>query len=381
MKYRPLPGTELELSVLGLGSYGLAGVYGPPDAGAFTSLVHRAYDLGITFFDTAAGYGQAETVLGRAVAPFRKHVTVCTKVGPGKTGTLSAQHLGTSCEESLRRLHTDYVDLYLLHYDAPSTPAGEIIAALESLKQAGKIRYYGVGHLPGDRITELVQRGCVSAVLMELHPAAWDQHAQVVPRIGNTGIIGFSVTGRGLFTGRCRPDVQFGPGDIRRLDPLFQREQLASGLRIAGFLENLGRLLDMTQAELSTAWALTRAGVASVLTGTSSTRHLEENARGAVRPFPPDLLEEFDAFLEAERKQVRAERRENLRSLLSGQLAQDPETARRDLVYLMEGMVSEGWASEGQVRELFFAMQRAQDRVALTGIQRDLRAMAPKTHA
>lgn len=338
--------------------------------------MHRAQDLGVTFFDTAAGYGQAEMVLGRAVAPFRKQVSICTKVAPGEAGVLTARQLRSSCEESLNRLATDYIDLYLIHYDAQSTPVDELVLGLESLKQAGKIRYYGAGHLPVERITHLAERGRVSALFLELHPLSADRLAEVAPRAGGAGIIGFSVTGRGLFTGRYGLGTQLAPRDIRRWDPLFQREQLASGLRIASRLAELGRLLDMTPAQLSTAWVLSRPGVVCALTGTSSVRHLEENLGGATRTFPPELLVEFDAFLADESQRRLGERREHLRSLLAGETSPDLEEARRDLIYLAEGMLSEGWAAQSQVVTLLFAMLRAQDRAALAGIDRELRALA-----
>jgi aryl-alcohol dehydrogenase-like predicted oxidoreductase len=359
-----------------LGSYGLTGVYGPPHPGEFTRLVHRAHDLGVTFFDTAAGYGQAETVLGRAVAPFRKQVCVCTKAAPGEAGVLTAQQLRSSCEESLHRLDTDYIDLYLIHYDAPSTPVEELVLGLEGLKKAGKIRYYGASHLPVERIAQLAERGHVSALFLELHPLSTDRLAEVSPRAGGAAIIGFSVTGRGLFTGRYGPNTQFAAGDIRRFDPLFQREQLASGLRVTERLAGLGELLDMTPAQLSTAWVLSRPGVVCALSGTSSARHLEENLGGAMRTFPPELLVEFDAFLAGESQRRLKERREHLRSLLAGETSPDLEEAKRDLIYLMEGLVSEGWAAQSQVYPLFFAMRRAQDRAALDGIHQKLRALA-----
>ncbi|HAI21644.1 MAG TPA: hypothetical protein DCM14_07115 [Clostridiales bacterium UBA8153] len=378
MQYRPLPGTELSLSTLGLGSYGLTGVYGPPDPAGFTQLVHRAYDLGVTFFDTAAGYGQAETVMGRAVAPFRQQVSVCSKVAPGKTGVLTAQQLEESCEQSLRRLSTGYIDLYLIHYDAPATPVEELVLGLESLKKAGKIRYYGAGHLSAERLASLVERGAVSALFVELHPLSVDRYAEVAPRAGGAGLIGFSVTGRGLFTGRYEPGHQFAPGDIRGFDPLFQREQLASGLRVAGRLAELAGLTGMTPAQLSTAWALSRPGVVCALTGTSSARHLEENLAGATLPFPPELLPDFDAFLAGEKQRRLAERREHLRALLAEELPPTLEQGRRDLIYLMDGFNSEGWAGQAQLFPLFFAMERAQDRAALAGIHSQLRVLAGK---
>src|SRR5690606_12897334 len=151
-----------------------------------------------------------------------------TKIGmrDGKKPDLSRKAVITACNASLHRLNTDWIDLYQVHYDDPDTPVEETIAALEALVGNGKIRRYGIGHLPMDRIREYLVRGQVFSGQFELSAVARNTRDDVVPllRAYNAGLIAFSVTGRGLLTGCYLTKGVFEPGDIRNIDPLFQRD-------------------------------------------------------------------------------------------------------------------------------------------------------------
>jgi len=172
MRYRAHRGERL--SEIGIGCYALGGAYGKKDPEQFIGLLRRAYELDVTFFDTADVYGPAEEILGRAVAPFRDRVWIATKAGASPDGKpdCSREHVLSSCEQSLRRLQTDYVDLYQIHFNDPNTPVEETVGALEKLRAAGKIRYYGVGHLPLPRMEAYFATGDVFSALVELSAAA-----------------------------------------------------------------------------------------------------------------------------------------------------------------------------------------------------------------
>ncbi len=143
MRYRKLPKSDLTLSEIGLGCYALTGAYGRKDKAGFARVIARAYELGVTFFDTADHYGEASEVLGQAVKGFRDKVVIATKVGVTEDGgrDLSPAHVVASCEESLRHLGTDHIDLFQVHFDDPKTPVAETAAAMEELRSAGGSRH------------------------------------------------------------------------------------------------------------------------------------------------------------------------------------------------------------------------------------------------
>ncbi|MDP2871566.1 MAG: aldo/keto reductase [Bacillota bacterium] len=351
----------LTVSRIGFGCYAMSGVYGARDPGLWPPLIRAARDLGVTLFDTADRYGPAEEILGRAVATFRDSVVIASKVGVTASGRTDASrdHVFRSCEASLRRLGTDRIDLYQVHYDDPATPVAETLAALEELRAAGKIREYGVGHLPVARVREYLAAGRPASVLFELSAVARSSARELLPLIREHGVpgIAFSPTGRGLLTGAIRAGHVFGAGDLRALDPLMQRERFDSGLRIAAKMAAVGaRTGGWTAAQVAIAWVLAQPGVAVALTGPSNAAHLEENARACdVQLAPADLAEiqgllaEEDAFI-SEAGRVAAAR------IVGGPLAPAVEDVCRDLMYVLEMAVERGWATEEQAMPLVFAL-------------------------
>lgn len=379
MRYRTHRGEKL--SEIGLGCYALSGAYGKKESEPFATLIRRAHDLGVTFFDTADIYGPAEEVLGRAVAPFRDEVWIATKVGWGveRKPDCSAEHVLSSCEQSLARLGTDYVDLYQIHFHDPQTPVEETVEALDRLQTAGKIRHYGVGHLPPERVAEYMAAGEVFSVLTELSAVARGslEHRLPLCREHDVGVIAFSVTGRGLLTGKIEPGHTFEEGDIRRIDPLFQRERFASGLRVAERLKALGAKYGKTPTQVAIAWVLAQPGIVCALTGPSSISHLEENLEGSGWVIEPDDLATMEQFLAAEDERLRQAQARSLRTLLTGSL--EPESAFADLVYVLETLVEGGLAAEEEVLPVFGKLMPLRDRPAsealetLQGIQAELR--------
>jgi aryl-alcohol dehydrogenase-like predicted oxidoreductase len=358
------------LPEIGVGCYALSGVYGKVDPEQFSSVLRRAYELGVTFFDTADVYGSAEEVLGQAVAPFRDQVWIATKVG-GRADAkpdCSAEHVIASCETSLHRLQTDYIDLYQVHFDDPSTPVGETVEALGRLRSEGKIRHYGVGHLSPSRMEAYLQNGDVFSTLVELSAAARGSRRCLIPlcREHGVGVIAFSVTGRGLLTGKIGPDHRFEEGDIRQVDPLFRRERLASALRLVERFRALGRTYDKTPVQVAVAWALAQPGVLCALTGPSTIAHLEENLGGSGWEIAPQDLEELEQVFREEDERVRREQVQAVRAILTGEL--DAESAFADLVYVCETLIEQGIVAEGELLPLF------QDLWALRG-QSDAQAV------
>ncbi len=369
MQYREHRG--LTLSEIGVGGYALAGAYGPVDRAEFVALLRRAHDLGVTVFDTAGNYGDAEAVLGEAVRPFRDEVILATKVGSpeGAPPSLAPEAVRAACRRSLERLGTDHIDLLQVHFDDPATPVEDTVAALASLRDEGAIRHYGVGHLPAHRVAQYVEIGDPFSILMELSAAARDSRRTLLPLCGGDGpvAIGFSVTGRGLLTGAIGPETTFEHGDIRRYDALFQRARFASGRRVAAHFAALAGSLGMTPAQAAIAWVLAQPGVACALTGPRRLAHLEENLGGSGRPLPPEARDGLERLFAAEDAALAAEEAATVDLILDGPLPPDPDAAFRDLVYAIETAVGLGRVTEDAIRPAFFDLWPLQERLAAAG--------------
>ena len=379
MEYRTCRGEKL--SEIGFGCYALSGAYGQKDPSQFVALIQRAYGLGVTFFDTADVYGPAEEVLGCAVAPFRNQVWIASKVGWGAEHRpdCSPGHVQASCEASLRRLGTDHLDLYQIHFHDPDTPIEEAVGALEDLKSAGKIRYYGLGHLPPDRMAKYMVAGQVFSALTELSPVArgaLDHRLPLCQDFG-VGVIAFSVTGRGLLTGKIGPGHTFEEGDIRRIDPLFQRERLASGLRVLEKLKALGARHGRTPVQVAIAWVLAQPQVVCALTGPSTIDHLEENLGSSGWTPEAEDLAALARLFARENEQVRREQILSLQGILTGTL--EPESAFADLVYVLETAAEMELASEEEILPVYGKLMPLRKRAVSDALE-ELQAVRAELH-
>ncbi len=355
MEYRQHKG--FNLSEIGIGCYALSGVYGQKDPSVFQVMARRAVELGVNFFDSADGYGGAEAILGQALKPFRSQVYIATKasIQTKEKPRLTADYLIKACEQSLKALQTEWIDLYQVHYDDSQTPVEETLAGLERLVQAGKIWHFGVCHLPAGRIEAYCQAGQVFSILMELSAAAREARDTMLPlarRYGAAGIA-FSVTARGLLTGAIRPGAVFQAGDIRRIDPLFQRERFESGLRIAARLGELGHKYGKTSSQVAIAWVLVQPGITCALTGPSSLAHLEENLGGSGWQILPQDLAELETGLTQEQAWLSQAQAASVHRIMAQPLPSDPEQAFTDLVYAIETGILLGCIAESQVVPLF----------------------------
>lgn len=369
MEYREHRG--LTLSEVGVGGYALAGAYGPVDRGEFLTLLRRAHARGVTVFDTAGTYGDAETVLGEAVRPFRDEVMLATKVGSpeGAPPSLRPEAVQAACRRSLERLGTDRIDLLQVHFDDPATPVEDTVATLESLRDEGLIRHYGVGHLPAARVARYLEVGDPFSILMELSAVARDSRRSLLPLCSGSGpvAIAFSTTGRGLLSGTIGPGTAFEEGDIRHFDPLFQKARFASGLRIAGRFGTLARSLGMTPAQAAIAWVLAQPGVACALTGPRRLDHLQENLGGSGRRLPGEALTALEGLFAEEEAALAAEEGTTVDAILDGPSPADPVAAFRDLIYAVETAVGLGMVTEDAIRPALFELWPLQEHLAEAG--------------
>ncbi len=376
---------DLTISEIGVGCYALAGVYGTKDAAEFRRMLRRAHELGVTVFDTAAAYGDdAERVLGEAVRPFRDEAIILTKIGlkNGAQPDLSPESIRTACEQSLRNLNTGWIDVYQVHYDDPATPVEVTVGTLEDLKRQGKIRHYGLSHLPLPRVECYMQAGRPFSELMELSAAAREARSTLLPLCREHGVAGiaFSTTGRGLLTGRFDASTTFPPGDLRHMDPLFQRERFASGLRVAARLAEIAARHGRTPAQAAIAWVLAQPGIMCALSGPSSVAHLEENAAASGWSFEAAEMAAFERCLAEEDAWLAETQQRAVRQILTGPLPGDASQAFVDLVYAIETGITLGLVTEAGVIETFhelFALRARLDEAAWQQMQ----ALQTRLHA
>ena len=357
---------DIPLSPLGFGCYALGGAYGQKLTEAEgVHLLHSAYELGFRFFDTANSYGNTEHFLGRALGAHRHDISLVTKVGltPGRGRDLSSSTVLQSCERSLHNLRTDYIDLYQVHFDDPTTPVEETIEALDSLKEAGKIRHYGVGHLPLRTTQCFIGLGKPSSIMLELSPVATNRYREIAHILDDKPeleLIAFSITGRGLLSGRYTSTTTHRPEDIRRIDPLFTRSKLELGLRLSQRLASIGHNYGMTPSQVAIAWVLKQPRVAVALTGPTRMAHLEENWRTlqlSMDQADQDLVNDFVAEHQKSLEEVLVQ---EVRGILQSPLSTCLSQARADLVYALDYCAEGNMLESAQSGELIRTILRSE---------------------
>lgn len=352
---------------VGIGTYSLSGAYGQKNLDEFRRMLLCAVEKGVRFFDTSETYGdETEQFLGDTFRGVRKEIFLCTKVGMkgNKKPDLSYESVRHSCEKSLKNLLTEYIDLYMIHFDDPQTPVEETVQALSDLQNEGKIRQYGVSHLPVRRVTQYCDIGSPGSIMAEFSAVSPGARYELFPlcRDRNIALIAFSVTGRGILTGKYDSIREFEPGDIRRLDPLFKREKLECALAISKGIEDIAIETGITRAQLSIAWVLSHPGVRVALTGPSTIAHMLENIRAQEISVASDVIKEIDGIIENQRAMLRTRQEETVTDILSDSLPDEPSEALSVLMYVAETVVELGLVSEelvmGRAMKLFSIQDR-----------------------
>lgn len=330
---------DFETSEIGIGTYSLSGVYGHVDVAPVRGMLKRAFELGINFFDTGPGYGEAEKILGEVIGDFRGDILLSTKVAGGMRGKpLVYDNIIASCDQSLKNLGVDCIDLYAIHFDDGRTPVDDIVRALEDLKSAGKIRFCGLGHVSAGRARALLGRGDFVTVMGELSAVSTGYYSRTLPlmRSSGSGYLGFSVTGRGLLTGAVRGRFGLERGDIRHIDALFTGERLKSALRIADKMAGTAREIGASAAQVAIRWALNRESVLCAVCGPSSVEHIEENAGASRLRGDTDSFKALEEFVQKEWENLSETLRAEIESVLRSTSRRDDEVQK--LVYVAENM-------------------------------------------
>jgi len=309
MKYRKLGRTDIEISTVGMGCWAITGdfTWGPQDRDDAVAALKAAVDAGINFLDTAEGYGrgQSESLIGEVLSPFRKDLVIATKVS-GRN--LKPGALAKACTASLRRLRTDYIDLYQIHWPNRQVPLADTLGAMERLRAEGKVRAIGVSNFGVGYLNQLADAGRAESdqLCYSLLWRAIEHEVQPICQAEQMSILCYSPLCQGLLTGKfaTADDVPAG----RARNRLFAKDRPHCRHDEAGcedeVFEALSRIrricrqagVSMTHAAL--AWLLARPAVGAVIAGARSPAQVVENAQAADVELPADVTEQLSAATE-----------------------------------------------------------------------------------
>lgn len=309
MQYARFGNTAMKVSRLALGTMGFGGEHLPKEACA--RVVDEAIDHGVNFFDTAESYGESEAILGEVLGKKRERVFLCTKVFRQHTavpcGRNSRHNILRSVEDSLTRLKTDYVDLYLLHHPDPDTPLEETLMALDSLVKEGKARYVGCSNHYAWQVALMVsmanQRGWAPVVANQVCYNILDRPVEVefVPlsRKLNIPIIAYSPLCGGLLTGRYRRGEPLPPGsaiEARFGGKIRQMHESSIVHDILEGLQPIARDQEVSLVQLALLWLMAKPYVGTVLVGGTRPEHFQPAYEIADKRLPEEVVSQIDAL-------------------------------------------------------------------------------------
>ena len=313
-------GQGLTVSAQGLGCMGMSQSYGEADEASSIATLHRALEVGVTFWDTANVYGDAgpggfganELLLAQVLAGHRDEVTLATKMGIGGIDTtadpasgrrfaLSAtpEEVRRRCDESLARLGTDRIDLYYLHRVDPDTPIEESIGAMGELVRAGKVGHVGVSEVSAEELERAHSTHPITALQSEWSLWTRGLEEEVVPtarRLG-IGLVPFGPLGRGFFTGALA-GRSFGAGDARTRMPRFAEENRAANEAVVAEIADIAETHDALPGQVALAWVQQQGDDVVPIPGTKRVEYLEQNVGALDVHLTDDELARLDALAE-----------------------------------------------------------------------------------
>jgi aryl-alcohol dehydrogenase-like predicted oxidoreductase len=309
MEKRKLGNNGLEVSVLGLGCMGMSSAYGPPAGKTeMISLIRKAVDYGITFFDTAEAYGPFvnEELVGEALKPVRDKVVIATKFGfniDPDTGERSGgvnskpEHIRQVAEASLKRLKVDVIDLFYQHRVDTDVPIEDVAGTIRDLIHEGKVKHFGLSEASAQTIRRAHTTQPVTAVQSEYSLWTRDPEAEVLPTLEELGIgfVPFSPLGAGFLTGKIDKNTIFDSTDFRNISPRFTEEARAANQSMVDLITQIAEQKDATPAQIALAWLLAKKPWIVPIPGTTKLHRLEENIGAVDIEFTSDELNDIES--------------------------------------------------------------------------------------
>ncbi len=288
MKQRKLGTQGLTVSALGLGCMGMSEFYGLRDDQESIATIHRAFDLGVTFLDTADmyGVGENERLVGRAIRGRRREIVLATKFGNVRDAQGNflgingrPEYVLQSCDASLLRLGVEQIDLYYQHRVDPQVPIEETIGAMSELVRAGKVKYLGMSEAASATLRRAMKVHPISALQSEYSLWTRDVEAEILPACRELGVgfVPYSPLGRGFLTGQLKKAEDLPEGDRRRIFPRFQGENFERNLKLTAKIQALAQKKKCTAGQLALAWVLAQGDDVVPIPGTKRRKYLEEN--------------------------------------------------------------------------------------------------------
>ena len=317
---RPIGRSGVNASAVGLGTWAIGGwMWGGTDETQSIAAIQASLDAGVTLIDTAPAYGlgRSEEIVGKAIADRRDKAVIATKCGLvwhtqkgnhffDQDGKPVHRYLGRDSiihevEESLRRLGTDYIDLYITHWQDPTTPIEETVAALEALKQAGKIRAIGASNVNRTELETYIQTGSLDAIQERFSMIDREIEADLLPLTVQNGVstLSYSSLALGLLSGAIGPDRVFAGDDQRKDNPRFSVANRQKAKDFAGAIRPVAERHGASIAQVVIAWTLAQPGVTFALCGARNPAQALDNARAGTLRLDKDELAAIDAGIAA----------------------------------------------------------------------------------
>ena len=303
MNSRKLGNSGLEVSALGFGAMGLSFPNAPTKEESI-KLIRSAVEHGITFFDTAQGYGENELLVGEALEPFRNKVVIATKFGL-KDGNVRLgldsrpETIKAVAEASLKRLRTDVIDLFYQHRFDPNVPIEDVAGTVKNLIQQGKVKHFGLSEAPAKIIRKAHAVLPVTALQSEYSMFYREPETGIISTLEEFGIgfVPFSPLGKGFLTGTINADVEFDKADTRNMLPRFSKENRAANQALVDLVVSIAIDKNATPAQIALGWLLAQKPFIVPIPGTSKLHRLQENIGAVNVSLTNDELSKINAAL------------------------------------------------------------------------------------